>query len=215
MNISRKLWTAVGTAVLILIPGQGTAQELEAACDAIGSGGMGAWTEQRVENASGVMNYRFALVTSRGATWYEIKAANPQGTSILQLEVPGFPFRPDQIRSAVMKTGAAPAVTIPDALLRQYQGTAESGPLSDLEALCRTAEVIGSEDVTVAGGSFQTTHLRFPANGNNMWVAADVPFGIVRGEIEGLGTLELVSFGSGATGSIAETPLTLPGWGGQ
>lgn len=210
---SRRFWTAVGAAALALTPTPGTAQDLETACDAIGNDAVGARTEQRVESTSEVVDYRFALVTSRGATWYEIKAANPQGTSILQLEVPGFPFRPDQIRSAVMKTGAAPAVTIPDALLRQYQGTAQSGPLSDLEALCRTAEVIGSEDVTVAGGSFQTTHLRFPVNGNNMWVTGDVPFGIVRGEIEGLGTLELLSFGSDATGSIAETPLSLPNWG--
>jgi len=46
-----------------------------------------------------------------------------------------------------------------------------------------------------------------------VWVSADVPFGIVRGVVARQGTLELLSFGSGATGSITETPLSLSGNG--
>lgn len=213
MRVFRRFWTVAGVAALVLLPTQLVGQDLEAACVALGNGPVGSWTEQRVTSDSGIIDYRFALITSRGATWYEIAATNSQGTSILQLEVPGFPFRPEQIQSVVTKTGATPAVYIPDAMLRQYKNTAQSGPFSDLESLCRTAEIIGSEEVTVAAGSFETTHLRFPSNGSDLWVSAEVPYGIVRGDIEGLGSLELMSSGTGATGSITETPFALPEFG--
>lgn len=213
MRIIRRFLTVASAAALVLLPTRAVGQDLEAACVALGDGPVGSWTEQRVSTESGIIDYRFALVASRGATWYEIAATNSQGTSILQLEVPGFPFQPDQIKSVVTKTGATPAVFIPDALLRQYQSTAQSGPFADLETLCRTADVIGSEDVTVAAGSFQTTHLRFPSNGSDLWVSADVPYGIVKGEIQGLGSLELMSSGEGATSSITEAPVSLPGLG--
>lgn len=210
MRIFQNFWTATCAVALVLLPAQLVGQNLEAACVALGTGPVGAWARQQVEATSGSLDMKFSLVASRGSTWYEITAVTPQGTSIIQLEVPGFPFRPDQIESAVMKTGATPAVIIPDAILRQYQTTAQASPMADIESQCRLAEVIGSEIITVAAGSFETTHLRFPGNGSNVWVSADVPFGIVRGEIDGQGTLELVSFGSGATGSIMETPLALP-----
>jgi len=199
-------------AVLAVSPTSAGAQDLDAACVALGNGGVGAWAEQRMQGSLGTIDMRFALVSTRGATWYEITAVNEQGSSIIQLEVPGFPFRPDQIESAVTKTGVTPAVIIPDAVLQQYKSTAMSGPLSDIEAQCRTAQVIGAEDVTVTAGSFPTTHLRF-ADGGDVWVSADVPFGIVRGVVARQGTLELLSFGSGATGSITETPLSLSGNG--
>jgi len=213
MRINRGFWTATGAAALILLPTQVVGQDLEAACVALSSGAVGTWAQQKLVATTGSVDMKFSLVASRGATWYEITAVNPQGTSIIQLEVPGFPFRPDQIESAVMKSGATPAVILPDAILQQYQVTAQASPLADIESQCRTAEVVGTESISVAAGSFETTHLRFPSNGSNVWVSPDVPFGIVRGEMEGQGTMELLSFGVGATGSISETPFALPGGG--
>lgn len=201
----------LAAVLLVLPPASLGAQDLDVACAALSTGAVGAWVEQRAEGSGGTIDMRFALVSSRGSTWYEITAATAQGSSIIQLEVPAFPFRPDQIESAVTKTGATPAVVIPDAVLQQYQTTAMSSPLSDLEAQCRTADVVGSENISVTAGSFQTTHLRFAETASEVWVSPEVPFGIVRGIISGQGTLELLSFGSGATGSITEAPLTLPG----
>ena len=83
MRINRGFWTTAGATALILLPTQVVGQDLEAACVALGSGPVGSWTEQRVSTESGIIDYRFALVTSRGATWYEIAATNAQGTSIL------------------------------------------------------------------------------------------------------------------------------------
>lgn len=206
-----RFWIAASAVALILVPTQLFGQDLEVACGALARGPIGSWAQQKVEAPAGTVDMKFALIASRGATWYEITAVTPQGTSIIQLEVPGFPFLPEEIQSAVMKNGATPAVVIPDAILQQYQSTTQSGPLADLESQCRTAEVIGSEAISVAAGSFETTHIRFPNNGGDVWVSADVPYGIVRGLIQGQGTLELVSFGSDATGSISETPVVVPG----
>lgn len=189
------------------------AQSLEDACSAIAGSSPGAWTEHVVDSPNGTFDIRFALVENRGSTWYELRSRTAAGTSILQLRVPGFPFRPGEIEEAVTKTGASPAIRLPDALVEQYKTTANTGPMADIEAQCRTAEVVGREDVTVPAGTFTTTHLRFPASGGDVWVSDAVPFGIVRGDVPGQGTTELAAHGRDAVSSITETPMSFDGGG--
>ena len=163
------------------------AQDLEAACKAIEGSSIGDWTEHSVDSPNGPMDMRFSLVQSRGSTWYEVSAQTAAGASILQLRVPGFPFTPSQIEEVVTKTGTSPAWRVPDAVLRQYTQSVGTGPLSDLRKQCRAATVVGSEEVSVPAGTFQTTHLRFPATGSDVWVSDEVPFGVVKGDIPGPG----------------------------
>lgn len=188
-------------------------QSLDAACEAIAGSSIGAWTEHRLASPNGELDVRFALVSSRGATWYEVESQTHAGASILQLRVPGFPFAPSEIEEVVMKTGTTPAMRVPDAMVDEYRASAQAQPLADIRAECRKAEVVGREDVTVAAGTFQTTHLRFPAGGE-VWVSDRVPFGIVRGDIPGQGTTELTAHGTGAVSAITETPLSFPTAGG-
>ncbi|MGD8497195.1 MAG: hypothetical protein PVF05_13560 [Gemmatimonadales bacterium] len=186
------------------------AQDLDAACAAIEGSKLGDWTEQTVDSPNGPMDMRFSLVRSRGGTWYEVRAQTSAGASILQMKVPGFPFTPAQIEEVVTKTGSSPAVRLPDAMVRQYTQTAQTGPLGDIRKQCLSAEVLGSENVSVPAGTFRTTHLRFPA-GSDVWVSDAVPFGIVRGEIPGQGSMELKAHGTGAESSITGTPMDLGG----
>lgn len=190
------------------------AQDLEAACEAVAGSTVGDWTEHSVTSPNGRVDMRFALVRDRGATWYEITSQTAVGPSILQLRVPGFPFKPAEIREVVVKSGTTPAVRLPDALVRQYVSAEQAGPLSDIRAACRDAEVIGSEEVSVAAGTFQTTRIRFSATGGEVWISDDVPFGIVRGDVPGQGTTELKAHGTGAVSSIREAPVSVPGTGG-
>lgn len=208
------LVAALLAGAAVAFPAASTAQDLDAACRAIGGSSPGAWTQHTIKGPGGDIDMRFALVTGRGATWYEIKAGTPQGESIIQMEVPGFPFTPDQIRRVVMKNGTGPALRLPDSMVDQYKSMARSGPLTDIEAQCRTADVVGEERIDVAAGSFTTTHLRFPASGGEVWVSAEVPFGIVRGIAQGQGTMELTAHGTGATSAITESPIGLPAAGG-
>ncbi|MGI9037986.1 MAG: hypothetical protein ACR2GQ_03890 [Gemmatimonadota bacterium] len=213
--LTRPIAVAVGLlGVAVAMPGSSAAQDLDAACRAIGGSSPGAWTQHTIKGPNGNIDMRFALVADRGATWYEIKAGTPQGESIVQMEVPGFPFTPDQIRRVVMKNGSGPALRLPDSMVDQYKSMAEAGPLTDIEAQCRTAEVVGEERIDVGAGSFMTTHLRFPGSGGEVWVSEEVPFGIVRGVAPGQGTMELTAHGTGATSAITETPFALPATGG-
>lgn len=189
-------------------------QDLDAACEAIAGSAVGDWTEHRLAGPSGELDVRFALVSGRGATWYEVQSQTHAGTSILQLRVPGFPFTPAEIEEVVMKTGATPALRVPDSMVEQYRSSEQAQPLADIRAECRKASVVGREEVTVAAGTFQTTHLRFPASGGEVWVSDQVPFGIVRGDIPGQGTTELTAHGAGAVSAITETPLSFGAAGG-
>lgn len=204
---------ALLAAALVLLPRTGSAQDLESACAAIAGSTTGAWTEHVVDSPNGTFDVRFALVSSRGGTWYELRSQTAVGVSILQLRVPGFPFTPAEIEQVVTKTGTGPALVVPDGLVAQYKANASTGPMADIEAQCRTAEVVGQEEVSVPAGTFTTTHLRFPATGGEVWVSADVPFGVVRGDIPGQGTTELKAHGGDATSSITETPISLQGGG--
>ncbi|MFW6088395.1 MAG: hypothetical protein ACODAB_01505 [Gemmatimonadota bacterium] len=194
---------------LLLAAAPLSGQDLDTACEAIAGSAVGAWTEHRLASPNGEMNVRFALVSDRGATWYEVRSQTHAGASILQLRVPGFPFTPAEIEEVVMKTGATPAMRVPDAMVEEYRASEQAGPLADIRAECRKAEVVGREEVTVAAGTFQTTHLRFPASDGDVWVSDQVPFGIVRGDIPGQGTTELTSHGTGAVSAITETPVSL------
>lgn len=206
--------TGLLAVAAVATPRLSPAQDLDAACRAIGGSSQGAWTQHTITGPNGNIDMRFALVADRGATWYEIKAGTPQGESIVQMEVPGFPFTPDQIRRVVMKNGSGPALRLPDAMVDQYKSMAQAGPLTDIEAQCRTAEVVGEERIEVGAGSFMTTHLKFPESGGEVWVSAEVPFGIVRGVARGQGTMELTAHGTGAASAITETPVALPASGG-
>jgi len=189
-------------------------QDLETACEAIAGSSVGAWTEHRLASPNGELSVRFALVSHRGATWYEVQSQTYAGVSILQLRVPGFPFTPAEIEEVVMKTGATPAMRVPEAMVDEYRASAQAQPLADIRAECRKAEVVGREEVSVAAGTFQTTHLRFPSSGGEAWVSEQVPFGIVRGDIPGQGTTELTAHGTGAVSAITETPIPLGTAGG-
>lgn len=216
MNSSIRLSPIAALAVLVAAanPVAAQAQELEAACEAVAASAAGAWTEHTVESPNGRFDMRFALVRDRGATWYEITSQTSVGPSILQLRVPGFPFTPAEIEEVVLKSGNTPAIRLPDSMVREYASSEQAGPLADIRAACRNAEVVGRETVSVAAGTFETTRLRFPATGGEVWVSDEVPFGIVRGDVPGQGTTELSAHGDGAVSSIRETPMALPGAGG-
>jgi len=214
MNLSDRLSPIAGLAALLAAAAPGVAQDLDAACEAVASSSVGAWSEHSVQSPNGRFDVRFALVRDRGATWYEINSQTAVGPSILQLRVPGFPFTPAEIEEVVLKSGDTPAIRLPDSMVRQYASAEQAGPLADIRSACRGAEVVGRETVSVAAGTFETTHLRFPATGGEVWISGDVPFGIVRGDVPGQGTTELSAHGGGAVSSITETPMTLPGAGG-
>ena len=202
-------------AAIGLIAMPAGAQDIEKVCDAIGGVELGDWAEFKMEGpqAAQVSGIRFAIV-DRGnpqELWFELKAATAQGEQIVQLQVPDFPFKGDEVTQGIVKAMQMPAMRMPDQMLGMMQQQMQSNPMLDVAEQCRGSELIGEEDVTTPAGSMKAWHLKV-ADGNDAWVSGDVPFGIVKGTTgESSGdTMVLTGYGNDATSSITEEPQAMP-----
>ena len=202
-------------AAIGLIAMPAGAQDIEKVCDAIGGVELGDWAEFQMEGpqAAQVSGIRFAIV-DRGTPqelWFELKAATAQGEQIVQLQVPGFPFKGDEVSQGIVKAMQMPAMRMPDQMLGMMQQQMQSNPMLDVAEQCRGSELIGEEDVTTPAGSMKAWHLKV-ADGNDAWVSGDVPFGIVKGTTgESSGdTMVLTGDGNDATSSITDEPQAMP-----
>lgn len=207
-------------AAIGLIAMPAGAQDIEKVCDAIGGVELGDWAEFKMEGpqAAQVSGIRFAIV-DRGnpqELWFELKAATAQGEQIVQLQVPDFPFKGDEVTQGIVKAMQMPAMRMPDQMLGMMQQQMQSNPMLDVAEQCRGSELIGEEDVTTPAGSMKAWHLKV-ADGNDAWVSGDVPFGIVKGTTgESSGdTMVLTGYGNDATSSITEEPQAMPAMPGM
>ena len=196
------------------------AQDIEKVCSAIGGVERGDWAEFTMEGpqAAQVSGVRFALV-DRGnpqELWFELKAATAQGEQVVQLQVPSFPFKGDEVSQGIVKAMQMPAMRMPDQMLSMMQQQMQSNPMLDVAEQCKTSELIGEEDVTTPAGSMKAWHLKV-ADGNDAWVSGDIPFGIVKGTSgeSGGDTMVLSGYGSDATSSISEEPQDMPAMPGM
>jgi hypothetical protein len=207
-------------AAIGLIAMPAGAQDIEKVCDAIGGVELGDWAEFKMEGpqAAQVSGIRFAIV-DRGnpqELWFELKAATAQGEQIVQLQVPGFPFKGDEVSQGIVKAMQMPAMRMSNQMLGMMQQQMQSNPMLDVAEQCRSSELIGEEDVTTPAGSMKAWHL-IVADGNDAWVSGDVPFGIVKGTTgESSGdTMLLTGYGNDATSSITEEPQAMPAMPGM
>ena len=196
------------------------AQDIEKVCNAIGGVERGDWAEFKMEGpqAAQVSGVRFAIV-DRGnpqELWFELKAATAQGEQIVQLQVPGFPFKGDEVTRGIVKAMQMPAMRMPDQMLGMMQQQMQSNPMLDVAEQCRSSELIGEEDITTPAGSRKAWHL-IVADGNDAWVSGDVPFGIVKGTTgeSGGDTMVLTGYGDDAKSSIPEAPQDMPAMPGM
>jgi hypothetical protein len=203
---------------LLAVPA--VAQDLEKVCDAIGGVGHGAWAEFKMEGpqATQVSGVRFALV-DRGnpqELWFELKAATAQGEQVVQLQVPQFPFKGDDVTQGIVKAMQMPAMRMPEQMLSMMQQQMQSNPMLDVAEQCRSSELVGEENVTTPAGEMKAWHLKV-ADGNDAWVSADVPFGIVKGASgeSGGDMMLLTGYGNDATSSISEEPQDMPAMPGM
>ena len=221
MRVMDHIRTGLFSAAAIgLLAAPAGAQDIEKVCDAIGGVERGDWAEFTMEGpqAAQVSGVRFALV-DRGnpqELWFELKAATAQGEQIVQLQVPSFPFKGDEVSQGIVKAMQMPAMRMPDQMLSMMQQQMQSNPMLDVAEQCKTSELIGEEDVTTPAGSMKAWHLKV-ADGNDAWVSGDIPFGIVKGTSgeSGGDTMVLSGYGSDATSSISEEPQDMPAMPGM
>jgi hypothetical protein len=198
-----------------------TAQDLSDACSAIRQVAVGQWSQYQMTAPEAGMQSgeaRLAIVGQEDVSgqahyWYEMSMTGQQGPMIVQFLVPSYPYAVEDVQGIIMKAGNQPAMKMPAQMLSMMQNQSGFDPSESFGEECERAEVIGRETVTVPAGTFETLHMRASGGGetSDVWVAPDIPFGLVK--VQGAQGFEMILLerGADATSSITETPQEMPG----
>lgn len=209
-------------AICVTAPLTAAAQSVADACAAVARVTVGQWAEYRLtvpQMGSDPMQLRMAIVGSKAVDgedhhWHEIKVASRQGTMIMHLLVPTFPYEMTDVADMVVKVGDQPAMRLPPemgALMTQRAGAGSSLARTALNE-CTAATLEGRENITVPGGTFEAMRLRATgAEDVEMWVVPDLPFGVVQMRAASGEAMILVGHGKDAKSSITETPREVSG----
>jgi len=182
---------------------------------AVGSWASYNWTGGRTNGST----MRMAVVGKEpheGTTyfWYEVTLADPsrpKDKMIMQMLVPGLGT--GSVRSVVMKSGDQPAMKMPPQMIQMINSSPGMNMAAEVMRACHEMDVVGWEPVTVPGGEFRALHLKHshPTMVSEVWVQPDLQFAMVKGTLKDGGVMELAAQGTGATSSITETPIEVPG----
>jgi hypothetical protein len=130
---------------------------------------------------------------------------------VTQVLVPGYPYEQSALQEVIVQRDRERSVRWGPALLARARASSRSALSSLIVAGCTGATVIGKEQVTVPAGSFEADHYRNAEAGSDIWVSAEVPFGLVKVTgPEGAG-LELLDHGRDARSSVAGEPRPING----
>ncbi len=172
------------------------------------------WTGGRTDGAT----MRMAVVGTEavgGAPYYWLEvvfddAKGNTGKTVLQMLVPGLGNLAADVRGMILKTGAEPAMRMPEEMVRMTRGQMDKNFATEFGRKCMEMEVVGWEQTTVAGGSFRALHLKHAVDQTDAWVVPDLYFGLLRAKLKDGSTMELSARGADAKSSITETPQTMP-----
>jgi hypothetical protein len=159
------------------------------------------------------MIIRFAIVSSEqieGRTyyWMEVVSAPPAvgGTVVAQMLVPYYPFEQQDIKGYIVEMPGQPPRRMPQEIIDMMGAEAAPGP--SWREQCAAAEDLGTEEITVAAGTFRARHFRGgDEQAGEVWIA-DVPFGMVK-LVQPDGEMELVRYGSDARSSLHGEPVEI------
>ena len=188
---------------------------------------VGSWAEYRSDRDGQQFTSRLALVgqekrNGKDALWFETSSDSPRGRMISEMLVPGYPYEPGSVMEVVVKRGDQPARKMSPEMMAMMRGGGQGGQASAPPAggqgrgrgrrematgaqRCQEDTGAGKASDTVPAATFETTHLRNPADSMDVWVSREVPFGLVKSQGRGA-TMELTGHGRDAKKSITETP---------
>jgi hypothetical protein len=207
--------TPLAFTLLLAPPLAGGAAAQGPCGEALKAPAVGKWAEWQVEG-SGTM--RIAVVgTERRAGephhWIEMAVSSDRGGVVMKFLVPNYPYETDDVQEAIVKAEGRPAMRIPAAMIRQMGSQMTGGdPTRDFVRRCAAARDLGTERITVPAGTFSARHWEDGEGGQQVWVSASVPFGMVQAVgKDGKHRLVLAGHGTGATTAITEAPVPMPG----
>ena len=176
---------------------------------------VGGWAEYQISGQTGGFNnFRLAAIGSetrdgKQLMWLEMTTTDRGQRMVAQLLVPAFPYQPDQIQGMIMKSGDQPAMKMSSQMLGMMRSQMSHNPAMSMSEACKGVTLVGEESVTVPAGSFRAQHFHDAADSTDVWVAENVPFGLVK-VTDSARTTVLTGHGSGAKSSITETPQEMP-----
>ncbi len=217
------------TAAALLAATAGTAQAQDA-CSFRATPAVGSWAQYKTTRNGQDASMRLALVgqekrDGKDALWFETVNESERGKMISELLVPSYPFEQGQVIEMIAKRGDQPAMKMSGSMMGMMRQGGQPGgqgrggpggpggrgnPAMSWASECKSFTVVGSESVTVPAGNFTATHLRNPADSNDVWVSREVPFGVIKAASSRM-TLELTGSGKDARKSITETPQEMSG----
>lgn len=199
-------------ALALVIPACLHSQELAQVCQSLDKLTVGQWSSYAVTGPRRNGTVRLAIVGSerRADTtmyWLEVTGegagAGGQG-GIVQVLVTGFGSAAVGVRAVVLKLAGQPAMRMPDPMVALWSERAgKDAPALEIGRRCRTAQAVGWETVTVPAGAVRALHVK-DADGGEAWLAAEVPFAIVKALPKEGGEMVLTGRGADAKSSITE-----------
>lgn len=207
---SRRACFGSAAALAFAVTSSAGAQDLAAICRAASRVTVGQWASYDVAGELEAARMRIAIIGSerRGDTtlyWLETNhsSPDPNRNAILQVLLADFGTATPAVRAIVLKFGTGPVQHMSDQMVQSLGAGMVQDPAIDVVARCATAPVVGWETVTVPAGALRALHTK-DKDGGDLWLSADVPFGLVRQQEKGQGGLMLTGYGSDAKSSIVE-----------
>lgn len=176
---------------------------------------VGEWADYRWKGGrSDGSTMRMALVGTEAVAgkpnyWYEIAfndAKKANSKTILQVLVPGFGFQASSIHGLILKSGAEPAMRMPQQMVQMMAGQMDQNFATEFARKCQQMDVVGWEQLTVPAGTFRALHIKDAAEQADAWLVPDFYFGLARAQLKDGSSMELTGKGTGAKSAITETP---------
>ena len=177
---------------------------------------VGEWADYRWKGGrNDGSTMRMALVGTEAVAgkpnyWYEIALNEAtRGKTIIQVLVPSFGFQASSIHGLIMKSGAEPAMRMPEQMVQMMAAQMDKSFEADFTRKCQKMTVVGWEQLTVPAGSFRALHVKDAGDQTEAWLVPDVYFALVRAQLKDSSAIELMGKGTGAKSSLTETPQVM------
>lgn len=203
----------MGAFLALCLVAAPAAAQLEKCADYMKMPAAGSWAEYQTKEGSLRMSV-LGEEEHEGKKMQRLEmSVGGEGGTVVQMVVPGWPYQPDGIYEMVMKTEGQPAMKMSGRMMDMMRQNMKT-PTAQMADACERMVDLGTETVTVPAGTFETRHYRDQKTGAEVWVDADLPFGMVKTLTKDGEEMVLTAHGTGAKSRITETPVEMPGMGG-
>ena len=187
-------------AMFLVISTPLSAADLAGLCDGSNALTPGQWAKYQTDQVwmNTKAERQIAIVGAKDVEgkahfWLEFLSYMANDTMAFQFLVPAYPYSEEDIKGVAMKMGESTREYPPE-MAASLSGRSDS--LSEpLQRACDEAESGEMESVTVPAGTFNALKVSPHRFGKDVWISAEVPFGVVKmTESDGKG-LELIAHG--------------------